>query len=93
MKVKINKPVNVEINFIKITLCVKDMFSCQIYDNSGNQILDYEGYVPPFIPGSYGDYVELHINPQTGMITNWKKPEDVANYIQKLINDTNREDD
>lgn len=30
------------------------------------------GYVPNFFPGEhYGDYIELDIDPATGMILNW----------------------
>jgi hypothetical protein len=36
---------------------------------------EYDGYVPDFFPGQhFGDYVELEIDVDTGMILNWKKP-------------------
>ena len=43
----------------------------------GKQIGEYSGYVPDFMPGNhYGDYVQLEIDTDTGLIVNWKKPTD-----------------
>jgi hypothetical protein len=39
---------------------------------------EYSGYVPAWLPNKnvnhYGDYVELVIDIDTGMILNWEKP-------------------
>ncbi|MNO03326.1 hypothetical protein D3C81_2239890 [compost metagenome] len=45
---------------------------------------EYEGYVPGFFPGEhYGDYLQLHINIETGQITNWRKPN--AEQLEALL--------
>lgn len=36
----------------------------------------YEGYVPKFMPGGGGDYLELDIDTKTGQILNWNFPKD-----------------
>lgn len=56
-------------------ICAKcsDMFSANLSENG--EIKTYDGYVPNFFPEEhYGDYVELKIDIDTGMILNWKKP-------------------
>lgn len=41
----------------------------------GKIVKDNDGYVPTMMPGDhYGDYIELEIDIDTGMILNWKKP-------------------
>lgn len=49
-----------------------DAGSYYLKDAEGNTVLSIEDdYVPnQLIPGSYGDYIEMHINEQ-GMIINW----------------------
>ncbi len=36
------------------------------------------GYVPPFFPGGDNDFLDLHIDVETGRILNWKKPSQEA---------------
>lgn len=51
---------------------VTDAGSYYVYDRSGVLFASREeDYVPDYIPGSYGDYVELVIA-EDGTITNWE---------------------
>ena len=54
---------------IRISGKCSDLFYMQDLD-SGR---DYQGYVPHFL-GSYGDYIELDIDTETGKIINWDVP-------------------
>lgn len=59
---------------LKICLKVSDGFN-GILEEDNNVTAEYNGYVPNFFPNEhYGDYVELDIDIDTGMITNWRKP-------------------
>jgi len=49
------------------------MFSAQLFQN-GKQVGSYNGYVPDFMPGASGDYVELTIDIENGKILDWHKP-------------------
>lgn len=63
---------------------VCDSFCAGLFDAEGEEVKDYEGYVPSFMPGEhYGDYVILNIDIDTGQITNWK--EVTAAQVQKFI--------
>ena len=85
MKVKINQPVEVEVALLKVHVFCRDSFSMRVIDTNGNELVDYDGYVPDFIPGDYGDYVALDIDPRTGVIKNWPTQEKIAKGIQELI--------
>lgn len=65
---------------MRISAKCSDMFSAQLNGK------DYSGYVPAFFPNPkedhYGDYVQLDIDIDTGMIKNWKKP------TEKQLKDT-----
>ena len=51
-----------------------DSFSASLHTD-GKKVGEYDGYVPIFMPGQlYGDYVQLKIDIDTGMIVNWNKP-------------------
>ena len=54
---------------IRISAKCGDLFTMQNLD-SGE---DFQGYVPGFL-GSYGDYVELDIDTDTGTLLNWTAP-------------------
>jgi hypothetical protein len=59
-----------------LRICAKcsDLFNA-IYAVNDRDELTHDGYVPDFMPGEhYGDYVELDINIDTGVIMNWKTP-------------------
>jgi hypothetical protein len=65
----------IEIKTVSMYLKVSDSFSCQIKDDQGKIVKDYDGYVPKFMPGEhYGDYVILEIDIDTGHVINWKRP-------------------
>lgn len=76
MKIGQMKVDPVEAKTLKIHCKVSDMFTAYVYDRDGNELGGQEdGYVPEFMPGvHYGDYVILHIDLDTGQITNWKTP-------------------
>lgn len=92
MKVKINQPVEVEVALLKVHVCCRDNFAMSVIDTNGNELVDYDGYVPGFIPGDYGDYVFLDIDPRTGVIKNWPTQEKIAKGIQELIKQGNDND-
>lgn len=84
MEIDMQETVKVNAKILKIFLKVSDQFSASIISESGKKLKDYEGYVPDFMPGQhYGDYVDLQIDIDTGMVLNWKKP--TAEQIQKFI--------
>lgn len=86
MQIEMTKQVPVNVKTIKIHIKVRDEFACAILDQDGQELKDYEGYVPNFMPGPhYGDYVILDIDVDTGMITNWSVPS--AEVMQDFINE------
>ena len=48
---------------------------------NGAIVAEHNGYVPRFLPGNGGDYVNLEIDLETGTILNWKKL--ISSDIQK----------
>lgn len=63
------------VSFIKMKAKVGDRFSCSVFDQKGNSMGDYRGYVPSFFPDKhFGDMVVLMIDVKTGQIVNWKSP-------------------
>lgn len=59
---------------LKVCAKCSDGFAATL-EEDGKQTAEHEGYVPKFFPEEhYGDYVELDIDIDTGMILNWKKP-------------------
>ena len=86
MKINPLKKVQVEAKTLKIHLKVSDCFSARLVDKDGEELRDYDGYVPSFMPGQhYGDYVILDIDIDSGQITNWKTPS--AEQIEEFINE------
>ena len=60
-------------NVLKICAKCNDSFNARL-EVDGKDILEYEGYVPEFMPEEhYGDYVELDIDLASGQILNWNK--------------------
>jgi hypothetical protein len=53
---------------------------CAFLETKDGEILkEHDGYVPEMMPGEhYGDYIEIDIDIETGMILNWKKPSQAA---------------
>lgn len=85
MKIGIKKEVEVEAKELRLYCKVCDMFTAGLYDQDGQEIFDYEGYVPNFMPGEhYGDYLILNIELDTGKITNWRvpSPEEITEFIE-----------
>jgi hypothetical protein len=75
MKINVVKPMQVDAKTLKIHMKVCDQFSATLEDQNGEEIKDYEGYVPDFMPGThYGDYLILEIDIDTGKIMNWRTP-------------------
>ena len=65
------KKVPVEARAIHIHAKVRDCLAFTISDQDGNEIADYDGYVPDFFPEDHhGDYLILDIDIDTGMIKN-----------------------
>jgi hypothetical protein len=87
MKVTFNKPDDAEVGLIKIHAKCSDSCYIKVIGKDGEELYAQDGYVPSFMPGKhYGDYIILDIDPNTGVILNWKKPEQVASDIQNLLN-------
>lgn len=86
MQINMTKLVPVEAKTIKVHIKVRDEFAAALCDQDGQEIAEYEGYVPSFFPGQHcGDYLILDIDIDTGQITNWKAPtqEQVEEFISK----------
>ena len=87
MEINITKPVKVNAKTFKLHIKVRDGFEGDLVDQDGQCIKEYEGYVPGFFPGQhYGDYLLLDIDMDTGMITNWVKPD--ANEVEAFVKGT-----
>lgn len=51
-------------------LCYLDLCN-----EKGGSLGEYTGYVPDFFPGDhFGEYIDLEIDVDSGVILNWKKP-------------------
>ena len=84
---KITTKTECEATSISIELKVRDEFFAVLKNSNGEDLADYEGYVPSFFPGNHhGDYVSLDIDLETGRILNWKKPTKLD--IEKLFDGT-----
>lgn len=67
---------------MKIMIYAKCADSCQttVTTEDGEELFSEDGYVPSFLSiQEYGDYVDLEIDNDTGLILNWKpiKPADL----------------
>lgn len=86
MNIAIQEKIEKNVKSIHLYMKVRDEFNASIKDTDGHEIIDYEGYVPSFMPGDhYGDYLILDIELDTGMITNWRK--DIGPRLQKFFDD------
>lgn len=75
MEINIEKKVKVQAKTLKIHCKVRNCFDAVLCDQDGDELKNYEGYVPSFMPGQhFGDYLILDVDLDTGQITNWKKP-------------------
>jgi hypothetical protein len=67
----------------KIHYKVCDEFACTVHDDSMNELLEYEGYVPGFMAiddSGYGDYIYMTIDAD-GKILNWRFTKDDYNGL------------
>lgn len=71
MKIGIKKLVDVDIVRMHFHAKIRDEGSYTFYDTDGDKVKEYEGYVPGFVPGEDGDYINLTIDLETGQILNW----------------------
>lgn len=84
MKINQQKTVQVDVTEIRLHMKVQDSFNSCLVDAQGEEVAEYEGYVPDFFPGEhYGDYLILNIDLETGQIKNWNKP--TAENLETLI--------
>lgn len=84
MEIEFQNKVSVNAKTLKIYAKTADCFAASLLDDKGEELKDYDGYVPDFMPGDhYGDYVILDIDIDTGQILNW--PKITANQIQDFI--------
>jgi len=75
MEIPKSETVKLDAKVVKLFAKVSDSGSYELLDVAGNSIAEREDYVPSFFPGEhYGDYIDLHIDLETGMILNWEKP-------------------
>ena len=86
MEINQTKQVKVNAKTLKIHVKCADRFSYSINDQDGVELFcQDDGYVPSFMPGPhYGDYIILDIDLDSGLVTNWKKPD--AELIEEAIN-------
>jgi len=88
IELNIPKTVKVQAKELRIYCKVCDNFRASLHDQDGTEIVCQEdGYVPSFMPGQhYGDYVILNIDMETGVVTNWEKPDpkEVEEWIESL---------
>jgi hypothetical protein len=61
---------------LEISAKVSDCFSMSLYDNDTKLYLisDYTGYVPKESGVGRGDYIDMRINIDNGLIIGWKNP-------------------
>lgn len=59
-----------EYGILTISGKCSDMFSANYSDDDG--CVEYDGYVPRNLGIGGGDYIELNIDMETGLILNWK---------------------
>lgn len=86
MKLGIKRLVEVDAKELRIFCKVRDEFTAHVYDAAGNELGGQDdGYVPGFMPGDEGDYLDLRIDLDTGQVTNWRKPDpkEIAEFIDK----------
>ncbi len=89
MEINATKTVKVQAKTLELYIKTCDNFTATLKDQDGNELKDYEGYVPDFMPnhadGSshYGDYLILNIEIDTGKILNWKVP--TSHQIEHFI--------
>lgn len=76
VEVNIVRPMNTEVNMLRIFIKVRDEGSYTLFTGEGGDTVAdaVETYVPPFVPGGPGDYIAMDIDINTGQILNWVQP-------------------
>ncbi len=69
---------------LEISAKCSDCCSVNIRDGNEN-IMESIGYVPRFIPGGGGDYLNLSIDMETGQILNWPKNITKENILESIM--------
>ena len=65
----------VSVDSVTVFAKVCDSGTYTYKDSDNNSIKGVSGYVPSFFPTDHcGDYLELKIDLETGVILNWNKP-------------------
>lgn len=87
MEVNVKRSETVKPKTLKIHMKVVDTFEFELLDSNGKTIAEQdEGYVPSFMPDDHhGDYLILDIDVETGVVTNWLKPQIFANELQDWL--------
>ena len=66
----------VHVKSVRVHAKVCDSASYSLIGANDLVIAERDGYVPNFFPEEhYGDYLDLEIDIETGMILNWTKPD------------------
>lgn len=92
MEISMTKKVPVQAKTLKINIKIRDGFSADLTDQDDVELINYDGYVPNFMPeNDGGDYLVLHIDIDTGQVVNWKTPS--RKEIEKFIATKNEDDE
>lgn len=71
---KIVETVDAKIVTVMAKVC--DNGTYELLTEDAQVLATHEGYVPSFFPEvHYGDYLDLHIELETGKILNWRTPD------------------
>jgi hypothetical protein len=71
MQIEMPTTKTADATILKVYAKTSDCFAASLMDAEGNELKDYDGYVPGFMPGEhYGDYLILDIELATGKILN-----------------------
>jgi hypothetical protein len=86
MIIGMKKTVNVDVKTVTVFAKVRDEGTYTLKDAQGDVVVSTDGcYVPGFLPGSDGDYLELIIDLATGLVLNWDTP--TRDQIERFIED------
>lgn len=93
IKLNVMKPIEVEAKYVTVHVKACDQGTYELIGSDDATLgIREDNYVPnDIIPGSYGDYIELKINIETGQIVNWKQP--TPEQIRKAFNLTTDDSD